>query len=394
MYRSLCCATCSLATLSLLLLASPAAAQPPLVITEDTVIDYEVTRQTVEVRGGRLTLVDGGRIYTLNVFGGASASIVGGEIYGHFSTHPDSIDNVISGGHISAADSLRNTLVTGGDFDYAMLMSTTRFEGGVVHQADARSATVSGGTIDYVQVNDGLPLVVNSGSIGEIEGAFVLNGGSLELGWGDPDLVFNINGGTAGELVGGLRANISDGIVQTLTSTPFTQTGGEISGDVLLSDLNFISGGKQSGVLYGDENGNQKSVLRVYGHNLKLTDQKLSGELLDGTQPNGYVIESENLLVVLHEGPQLIGDGNGDGRVDLEDLNGVRNEFGTSISIYDMNFDGEVGLEDLNMVRNNFGSSSQSPVPEPASFVLAMVLLPMCLNTIRRSSRYSCRRQP
>jgi hypothetical protein len=59
---------------------------------------------------------------------------------------------------------------------------------------------------------------------------------------------------------------------------------------------------------------------------------------------------------------ELPGDANGDGRVDLEDLNAVRNNFGATGEDVagDTNGDGRVDLEDLNAVRNNFGATSSS----------------------------------
>ncbi len=67
------------------------------------------------------------------------------------------------------------------------------------------------------------------------------------------------------------------------------------------------------------------------------------------------------------------GDTNGDGVVNLNDLNNVRNHFGeTGSSIPgDANGDGSVTLVDLNLVRNNFGTTAgPTPVPEPASGAL------------------------
>lgn len=57
--------------------------------------------------------------------------------------------------------------------------------------------------------------------------------------------------------------------------------------------------------------------------------------------------------------PSVPGDTNGDGVVDLIDLNNVRNNFGGS-GIGDTNGDGLVDLVDLNAVRNNFGASGDS----------------------------------
>ncbi len=57
--------------------------------------------------------------------------------------------------------------------------------------------------------------------------------------------------------------------------------------------------------------------------------------------------------------PTQPGDTNGDGNVDLIDLNNVRNHFGGA-GLGDTNNDGIVDLVDLNAVRNNFGASSLS----------------------------------
>jgi hypothetical protein len=97
------------------------------------------------------------------------------------------------------------------------------------------------------------------------------------------------------------------------------------------------------------------------GHSLVRVDQGAFGNdvanwtisaLPGGTpgRPNSYVT--------------LPGDTNDDGRVDLEDLNAVRNHFGASGANLngDANDDGQVDLDDLNLVRNHFGATSPAPV--------------------------------
>jgi hypothetical protein len=59
---------------------------------------------------------------------------------------------------------------------------------------------------------------------------------------------------------------------------------------------------------------------------------------------------------------RLPGDANGDGRVGLDDLNAVRNNFG-GVGLGDVNGDGVVNLDDLNDVRNNFGEQVTDPHP-------------------------------
>jgi hypothetical protein len=72
----------------------------------------------------------------------------------------------------------------------------------------------------------------------------------------------------------------------------------------------------------------------------------------------------------------LPGDTNDDGRVDLEDLNNVRNHFGQQphgIPGDAHPQDGVIDLNDLNLVRNHFGGGPAS-VPEPASVALALAV--------------------
>lgn len=67
----------------------------------------------------------------------------------------------------------------------------------------------------------------------------------------------------------------------------------------------------------------------------------------------------------------LWGDTNDDGRVDLVDLNNVRNNFG-GVGLGDTNSDGIVDLNDLNNVRNDFGGAATA-VPEPASILVVLI---------------------
>jgi hypothetical protein len=61
------------------------------------------------------------------------------------------------------------------------------------------------------------------------------------------------------------------------------------------------------------------------------------------------------------------GDTNGDGRVDITDLNNVRNGFGSEglNVVGDTNQDGRVDIQDLNAVRNYFGADANHSVSAP-----------------------------
>jgi hypothetical protein len=83
------------------------------------------------------------------------------------------------------------------------------------------------------------------------------------------------------------------------------------------------------------------------------------------------------------------GDTNGDGAVDLEDLNNVRNHFGETGDnvIGDANANGVVDLEDLNAVRNNFGAGPGAAVPEPSTGLLTLVVLVITMLLLVKTGR-------
>ena len=87
---------------------------------------------------------------------------------------------------------------------------------------------------------------------------------------------------------------------------------------------------------------------------------------------------------------QQVGDTNADGRVDIDDLNSVRNNFGTvgpddgTLDGDAFPFDGMVNIDDLNAVRNNFGSMIGA-VPEPGGALLAGLAIVGLMGVRRRA---------
>jgi hypothetical protein len=81
------------------------------------------------------------------------------------------------------------------------------------------------------------------------------------------------------------------------------------------------------------------------------------------------------------------GDTNGDGITNLDDLNNVKNNFGSPSppSLGDADFDGDIDLADLNIVKNNFGASPSVSVPEPSSLAIVTGMV-LSVVAARRSS--------
>ncbi len=81
----------------------------------------------------------------------------------------------------------------------------------------------------------------------------------------------------------------------------------------------------------------------------------------------------DNLSIDWDYDAGVVGDTNGDGKVDIVDLNNVRNNFGgTGLGDTVGSDDGQVTITDLNNVRNNFGiGGPANAVPEPGSLALA-----------------------
>lgn len=179
-------------------------------------------------------------------------------------------------------------------------------------------------------------------------------------------------------------------VTSSLLKYTFDGTTWNPSGSVNVAGVN-------SGSLYniaGKQNSNGSITFYMTSTGSPATDTSVLDTFTDSTGYNGSISGDATLLT---NSPQyttfrglaivpgtavtrLPGDTNGDGVVDLTDLNNVLNNFGVTASGNpgDDNGDGVVDLSDLNDVLNNFGThnpaaSGLSVVPEPTTISLLSI---------------------
>jgi hypothetical protein len=173
----------------------------------------------------------------------------------------------------------------------------------------------------------------------------------LDIGERDQPTTFRfVSPSNPDQIVGALSFSvlIGDGNVDEET---FTLTCFDLSGNELVPPSTFTT--DQTGIRVGETS---LSVGGLIGSiELRLADFSPSGVTLDDLE-----------FELAHS---VLGDTDGDGDVDLDDLNNVRNHFGGT-GPGDANGDGQVDLNDLNAVRNNFGTAGSKAVAEPSTFGL------------------------
>ncbi len=228
----------------------------------------------------------------------------------------------------------------------------------------------------------------------EAEFAYELSGGTLNI---NRQAIFFGDGNASFEFTGG-RLEGAEFIAFSLTQTGGVLSTGdfpdaeepemfaEIDGDYSIADAGALEikiggleqlveydffqvngtaslGGALNVVLTNDflpQIGDEFEVLFSAGGNL-------IGEFDSLVFPNLPNIDGELeytaqsvFLRIVEPGVDVEGDTNDDGRVDIVDLNNVRNNFGGN-GLGDTNGDGVVTIADLNAVRNNFGFGTSPP---------------------------------
>ncbi len=178
-----------------------------------------------------------------------------------------------------------------------------------------------------------------------------------------------------------LYATDPDGALATLNTTTGVLT--RIGDPAGVS--NFVTG-----LAFRPEDGALFAIDAGFNDRLVQLDPS-TGALIEGLGRLGIGGPS-GLAFAETESPAQPGDTNGDGRVDIRDLNAVRNHFGTAgVGMNgDANGDALVNLTDLNLVRNHFGAGPGLAVPEPAGLLLAGFLaMTACAWKCRHARRWN-----
>jgi MYXO-CTERM domain-containing protein len=174
----------------------------------------------------------------------------------------------------------------------------------------------------------------------------------------------------SGATLGGATINSSIFDTANPGDNPFI-AGSPVGGDT--TGLSAVSGGTSIFASYGS--GNQPAGT------YKLLDFTYTGTgtaTADGFVASVGVLTNVAAAVAdIGEPDGPLGDTDGNGVVDLVDLNNVKNNFGGSTPplLGDTDGNGNIDLVDLNNVKNNFGATASSAVsiPEPTSAAVALV---------------------
>jgi hypothetical protein len=191
----------------------------------------------------------------------------------------------------------------------------------------------------------------------------------LDIGERDqPTTLLFVNPSNPDQVVGAVSFSvlIGDGNVDEET---FTLTCFDLSGHVLIPPSTFTT--DQTAIRIGETS---QSVGGLIGSvELRLMDFSPSGVTLDDLE--------------FELAAQTLGDTDGDGDVDLDDLNNVRNHFGGT-GFGDANGDDQVDLNDLNAVRNHFGTAGSRSVAEPSAMGLLLFAITCVVLKFAASSAF------
>ncbi len=351
---------------------------------------------------GTMSIVDGGSLSARQVLLGArlNAPGIGELVVQGANSHIEVAEQLVVGGGGGAGLRAGQLAISAGgvvENNLGMIAATTGATGHVEVSGPGSiwrnldslyiggSDLGAGGQGALVVSNDGLVEATNAVTIwdsghlrlndGHIKSANVAVQGGLLSGEGAISSdVFNAGRIEIGDEIG--RLVIAGDYAENFAGRIVLEIAGANEGeyDVLQIDGQVLFDGGNLDVMFVD------GYLPQAGDVYDLFDFDTAGGELGGVQlpalaeglrwrTGDFMAEGQFAVIV-----DILGDTNADGRVDLEDLNNVRNNFGMmSMPILgDTDDDNDVDLGDLNNVRNNFGASSSplQSVPEPSSGML------------------------
>jgi len=247
--------------------------------------------------------------------------------------------------------------------------------GGIAELFEPKIAVGASSTGVYRLLGGTLNLAFSPISFGAGQGSFDFQGGELRAATSVQFSLVNAGGAISpGELAG-----------ETTIEGDYTVTSVDAALNIELESLASFDKLTVSGSVDLDGVLNV-SLLNNFTPSLGNTFTVLTGASLSGTfaQTNfpslgaglgwDVIYDGDSVAIKIIEQTDVPGDTNGDGKVDIVDLNNVRNNFGSSgdpILGDTAPFNGTVDITDLNNVRNNFGAGVPSQAtPEPSAIVL------------------------
>lgn len=227
--------------------------------------------------------------------------------------------------------------------------------------------TFEAGTISYLELQDHANLVVTGGYL---DGDVSLTGThDIQLLFGKhQDRIFAHGGYPGGPVYANIYVAPEFGL-----STWFSFKGGHqnivVDGFTYFDGAPHIFGPNVKATLYADD---------PFYHNA-FGDGILTGSYCSPKTCAALYVYYDVDWTILNNDLIPEGDSDGNGAVDIVDLNLVRNNFGRVMTGTNLEqgdtfpLDGRVDITDLNRVRNNFGATN--PVPEPSSLALGAAFL-------------------
>ena len=285
----------------------------------------------------------------------------------------------------STAPATANVTVLGGPGDNRFLLDSNGEQPGGTVDLIRSQVLVAGnpGSQSRVEMNDADDTTGDRVSI-QTDGPKMGRVGHIPL-----DTYFGVGGRLQ-------YAQISEVVVRT----------GDTAGDLILAEMSNTLTGAVIRVDGNDPETAPGDTLMInlagVGNPVQIVSGPSSGLFTSSNHTSFYYQEIETVNVAGAMPPMVpLGDTDADGDVDIDDLNNVRNNFGSGgpAALGDTDGDGDVDIDDLNNVRNNFGANNNAPLQttqtldppptrtRPLATIASTDLNPGVFRRVTRSSR-------